>query len=294
MNGITIENTTCCGANCVMCPRTEYRHKFENMSAEIFQKIVENIEDLDLKQIDIGGYGDPLIDPLFCERVKYLKEHFPSIRLTTISTGQLLEGNVADCVAEYIDNLKISNYGISKNTFESVHRGSLNYEKVKSNIDSFLAREKRPDVIITFLILEQNEKELDEWKDYYQDKVEGIQIWYPHNYVGYKKEYNDFSNKDSIKTCGRVGDDYIIHKNGDISVCCFDFNHDLVVGNIMYDKLSDIEKTSAFKRIFEKHAHNDYAGLVCEDCDQIRDRSKCLYYSSDSTFRVGKKSQRLK
>lgn len=294
INYLTVENTSCCGANCVMCPREKYKYQFNNMSEEVFRTLVSNIEKLNIKQIDIGGYGDPLVDPYFCERVEYLKGHFPNIKLSTITTGQLLRGKIADCIAQNIDNLKISNYGAKKETYERVHRGSLDYSEIKKNIDAFLKREKRPETIIAFLILDENKEDLDEWLSANKERAEGVQVWYPHNFAGYKPEYNNFSTLDNIKTCGRIGNDFYIHENGDVSVCCFDFNHDLVVGNIMMEKLSDIEKSAFYQEILEKHSANNFNGLICKGCDQIRDRSKCLYYSSDSEFHVGEKSQRIK
>lgn len=38
-----IENTTICGANCIMCPRNKFSHKFENMPFDTFKKIIDEL-----------------------------------------------------------------------------------------------------------------------------------------------------------------------------------------------------------------------------------------------------------
>lgn len=38
-----IENTTLCGANCIMCPRDKFNYKFENMPLSTFKKIIDEL-----------------------------------------------------------------------------------------------------------------------------------------------------------------------------------------------------------------------------------------------------------
>ncbi len=297
MISVTIENTSFCGANCVMCPREQYRFPKENMEESLFEKIVKQVYEAGIRQIDIGGYGDPLTDAGLKEKLHYVKDNYPEMRVAMISTCQLLKGEMADLIADKVDDLKISNYGISAASYEAVHRGSLKYEMVHENILKFLEREKRPHVMMAYLILQGlNDSEIDEWRNYWEDKADDIQIWYPHNYAGAKSEFDNTLDYDwsETKTCGRPGKDFVFCANGDVTACCFDFNHNLLIGNIYQESFQEIMEGTKLKNISEIHEKNVFkgCGLICEHCDQILDRNEALYYSSNKGFRVGQKSQR--
>ena len=292
---VTLENTSFCGANCQMCPRGKYRYKPMHMPEDLFRKIVKETYDIGVRQLDIGGYGDPFVDPAFPNRIKWIKSIYPDMRISTISTCQLLKGELADAVAEYVDDLKISHYGYTKDTYEKVHRGSLIFEDVKENIENFLQRIKKPKITIAYLLLEDSKEEAELWKEYWIDKVDDMQIWYPHNYAGAKEEYDSITEHDwkDIHSCGRPGTDFMFCANGDVNACCFDFNHDLIIGNMYESTFKDIVDGEKLKKIVCMHRNKGFrnSGTICEKCDQIFNRDSALYFSKDMTFKVGCKSQ---
>ncbi|MDR1910965.1 MAG: SPASM domain-containing protein, partial [Helicobacteraceae bacterium] len=80
--------------------------------------------------------------------------------------------------------------------------------------------------------------------------------------------------------------------DGSVSICCFDYNRELIIGNILNDSFETIinsEKTKQIQKILssENVLNSD---LICKNCDQIRDRSDALIYTSDNNMRVGKNS----
>lgn len=292
---VAIENTNACGADCIMCPRDKFSKKIQDMPNDLFYKSVKEAYEIGIRRLDICGYGDPLIDKQFAERVKWIKLNYLDMELTTTSTCQLLSGKVADAVAEYIDYLKISNYGFRKKTFEAVHRGSLVFEDVKNNIEKFLERTSKPHVTIAFTIFEENRNEIEAWKNYWIEKVDDMQIWYPHNWGGGMEDAqcnNPIFLKNDIKTCGRPGRDILIRVDGDVCACCLDFNHDLVIGNLYEESLDSILEGERIKKIIEVHQCNKFeeSNLICSKCSLIYDRKNALYYCKDENFEVGQRS----
>ncbi|MDR1216223.1 MAG: radical SAM protein [Treponema sp.] len=181
---IKIENTTLCGASCVMCPRDEFNFHRQVMTLDCFKKLSDESYSLGVRSMIFGGFGDPLMDVHLYDRLNYVKQKYPDFQTSMITTGHLLEGKRAHIVSDYIDVIKISNYGFSKPVYESVHRGDLKYERVRSNIDAFLSLKKRSFAIMTFLDLPENHHEMSAWKEYYEPKCERIDIWKPHNWGG--------------------------------------------------------------------------------------------------------------
>lgn len=94
---------------------------------------------------------------------------------------------------------------------------------------------------MSFLILEGNKSEAESWKRHWEKRCDEIYIWLPHNWAGYGKSHTQ-QNKEKCRSCGRPGKDFVVRANGDISVCCWDFNRELIIGNIKENSFKEIYK----------------------------------------------------
>lgn len=286
-----IENTTLCGANCVMCPRTQFRHRFETMPFSTYKKIVDEICSNGCNKIGICGFGDSLCDTGLSEKLSYVKRMYPDVYLSTINTGHLLDTKNIDMVCQYFDIVKISMYGITKETYEKIHRGTLIFEQVKDNIDRFLLEAKRRGVytILTFLVMPENEHEMEAWREYYEPRCDRVDIWKPHNWGGSKR-----NDKPILNPCPRVMNcnDLQFCTDGSVTLCCFDFNRNNTIGNINEKTLREILAGERLKKIQEIHrlCMVRQSDLICKDCDQIRNRADALIYSTEKKMKVGMSS----
>ena len=294
---ITIENSTFCGAKCVMCPRDEYDKDWSHMKTDLFLNIVDQAVELNVKSLDLCGFGDTFLDPELDKKLRIIKEKYPWLIIYTSTTAHAIKGKNFDLVSKYFNTIRISNYGFSKKSYETIHGGGLKYEKVQENIHRLLdlPRTKRPYIMMSFLILPENEHEIEDWKNYWIEKVDEISIWRPHNYGGEDRiddlafKTNDRLNKINVKSCGRpFNGNPFVRTNGDISVCCFDFNQKLTVGNLKFQNLEEI--LTGYQLNHLKKIHNEKKVLecdkICNSCDQIFDRTDSLVYSNNPNRKV--------
>lgn len=285
-----IENTTACGGNCVMCPRDLFSHRIEHMSIEIYKKIIDELVEKGCRKIGIIGFGDSLCDNGLEEKLQYTRSICPDMFISTINTGHMLNEKKRVMVSKYFNMIKISMYGFTKKTYESIHRGSLIFENVKENIDSFLETRGSCYTIMTYLVMDNNKNEVEQWKDYYEPRCDRIDIWKPHNWGG------GFETSDSpiLMPCPRVlnCNDIQFCTDGTVVTCCFDFNRHDVIGNVNNSTIEEILNGGAIKRMKDIHINGLVmkSNLTCKFCDQIRDRSDALIYSSDKSMKVGKSS----
>lgn len=291
---LTVENTTYCGAKCVMCPRDEFEaeRKWQHMDFDLFTNVIDQGADLGMHSLDLCGFGDPFMDPNYEQKLAYVREKYPQVKIYTSTTAHLVTEKRLDWIAKYFDTLKISNYGLSQESYEAVHKGVVKYDETRQNIERLLEipREKRPYVILSFLILPENEHETQDWIDYWEPKADEIMVWKPHNFGG-AASIEDVSFRTSArethneqKTCGRParGNPYV-RANGDVSVCCYDFNHKLVVGQLNQKSLKDVLLDTQLAHVKDIHARGAFkdSGLLCEGCDQTFDRADALVYASN-------------
>lgn len=280
MKQITLETTNICNAKCIPCPRESYTFKKEIMDWNLFTKIINDASNYDIELIEATGFGDPLLDKLFFERCKYIKEKLPNTKIYITSTCNSMTDNIIDKVIEYVDMLKISLYGTTKETYEKVH--GINYEKSIENINNLLKKRKsKPYIIGSYLMLEENKEEKDEWIKLWEDKFNELIIWMPHNWAGLKN-YREIDSK-AITSCGRPlsGPPYI-HVDGTVSICCWDINKKLVIGNLKTQDFQQIYKSAKYGNILLRHTFEDFENILCGKCCQINNNPEVLVYSNKS------------
>ena len=109
---IMIENTNCCNARCVMCPREKLTRKPGFMEFGLFEKIMKELSSARHKPVvHLHGFGEPLLDTLLSERIKLAKTC--GIKHTYIVTNAslLFPETSRKIINAGLDAMKISFYG---------------------------------------------------------------------------------------------------------------------------------------------------------------------------------------
>ncbi len=283
---ITIEITNRCAAKCVMCPREKMIQPLEVMSEKLYEKIVRDAFNEGVKLIDLCGYGDVFLDKGVIDKVKFTKELNPECSIYTSTTGNAMGQKFFEGVLKYVDTVKYSIYGVTKEVYEPV-MGGIKFEKSMKNINDFLEfNKKRVYTIGNFIQLEETKHQKDEWIKIWEPKLDEVYVWMPHNYTD-GRNYRNIKGKKQ-ETCGRPIDGPLnIAVNGKAHVCCFDYNKLMVVGDANSMTIDEIMKSKELNTIIDKHKKNDFSGLICETCDQTVHDDTVLLYKSNQNRQVG-------
>jgi len=279
-----------------MCPRDDYDAKWQHMDTDFFKRVVDQGFELGMESLDATGFGDPFMDPEFRDKLEYLKSEYPDVRVFTSTTAHLLYAKHHDWVSRCVDTLKISHYGHSDEVYTAIHGGTVRYDKVVENLNVLLERDPkdRPYVIMQFLIFPENEHQMEDWRQYWEPKCDETLVWIPHNYGGgfQRDAFDKLQESDrEARTCGRpFNGNLFVRENGEVSMCCFDFNRQLILGDLKRESLRDVVMGERLQAIREEHAAGGEAILkgntICKDCDQIYEREDALVYASNRTRSV--------
>ena len=121
-----------------------------------------------------------------------------------------------------------------------------------------------------------------------------MEVWKPHNWVD-GKDYRKVQNE-RLKTCGRPFKGPLqVQIDGTVNMCCFDYNGQLLLGDLNKQNLREIFSSEMFKKIVKCHETGNFegSGLICENCDQRNKvKTDVMIYNSkfDVKERVGKVS----
>lgn len=291
---ITIENTNICPANCVICPRGQYASKLGIMDFNLFKKVINQVaKHTNVGMIDMGGFGEPYADRLLFERCEHIRRVLPQVKIFTSSNCALMTPDKYADTVKYIDTLKISIYGVSKDVYEQCHRGSLVFEKSLANIMGLLELDKKPYTIGLLTLSKENEQEKDDWLRFWEPQFNEVYIWLPHNFGGLK-DYRTIDRTRQV-SCGRpFNGPLYVHMDGKVSMCCLDINKKLIIGDMNTDTIPEIFRSNTFKLIKTAHKAKNFKGLLCENCCQTNYNPEVMVYASNTDRAVGKMNSNLR
>lgn len=295
-----IEISTICNYKCNFCPlnNNSFSRQHTTMSMYLFNKIIEKLrnEANQLTDVTLSGMGEPTVDPDLLDKIEVLNNSGYRVRLLT--NGSLLNEKIIRKFYEEkhrLESIRFSFHSIDRDVYKKL-TGATNfhYDLVVDNIENAIENRKRsekPKIIITSDLPTEHETCVDELVNYFRDRVDLIEVWKPHNWVDWKN-YRKHSDK-KLKTCGRPFYGPLqIQVDGTVNMCCFDFNGDLIIGDLKTQTIDEIFKSESYKRIKEAHKDQnlmDMTDLICKNCDQRnpKDSSVVIYNSKyDSIDRV--------
>ena len=82
---VRIENTNHCGYKCFFCPREELSRAKGYMSLSDLDLVLDRVDD-HRGQVDLHGFGEPLLDTLLPEKVRKVSSKWPEAKTRIIST----------------------------------------------------------------------------------------------------------------------------------------------------------------------------------------------------------------
>jgi len=157
-----VETTAKCNLYCPMCPRETRAQPKEDMTDEVFQRLVREAG-RSAEHMMLIGLGEPFMDPHIFERIEFCRRHGISTLLST--NGTFLDER---CSARILDSpleqITLSFDGAKKETFEFYRKGAK-FEKVRDNFVRFarMKRERRSQlqVVVQMVRMEGNAAEVD-------------------------------------------------------------------------------------------------------------------------------------
>ncbi len=281
---VRIETTNICNASCIMCPREKMDRLEGVMDMKLFKKIVDESKSHGATNVFLGGFGEPLTDPLLAERVRYVKQS--GMYCNFISNGSLWNKDVAHQLIEAgLDEVRFSFYGQDKQTYEIVHRG-LNYDITHSNIRNVIETRNRlgrknPVILVYFLTLDNNKNQIEAFREEWEPLADYIEIWRPHNF-GDGRDYRDRSEVRKKESCGRPKRGPLqFQYDGTLIPCCYDYGGKMILGDIHDNSIPEILRGEKYEQLRQVHEKGEFSALpYCDKCDQMLEHADALVYTN--------------
>ena len=292
---VLIEPSSCCNFRCIQCFQSikadnYFTQNRMNMSLENFDKIIKQLKDWDgpkIKVLKLSLYGEPLINPDFCEMLRIAHESNIAERIETTTNASLLTREVAEKMVKYqLDYARVSIYAAEQHRHEEVTGTKIDIKKIHKNLEVLQEIKKNRNSEKPFVspkMLDAYSEENKRFVQMYQDVANEVYIDKPHSWIKvddaeFLKDYykEDLKNAvDDLKqnstqrtACPMPFTTMAVRSNGDVAPCCVDFIGGTNLGNMNTNSLKEIWNSNEWfefqKMQLENRKNENYS---CARCD---------------------------
>lgn len=291
---VAIETTAHCNARCPFCPLfgpgAAMTRPRGIMDMVLFEKILAELHHHgeDVQTIFFNVEGEPLVDPLFAERLERVHHHGLGRKVMMQTNAQFLgEKNARAILAADVGQITVGFDGATRETYER-HRVNCNYDRVLDNLRTFIRLRNElggnTRVAIQYVRTPHNAHEVDAaiamWstilepgRDCFFDTTSRNWATTAIDRSGWVIETVDALGEERVP-CPMLADSLNVMYDGRVPVCCWDYNVDMVpggIGDARTHTLEEIWSGAALAAVRRKHAGLDFAELPrCAQCTLSR------------------------
>ncbi len=294
----SIEINNVCNLRCQFCPYQYMTRKKEFMSFVTFKKIIDEIKET-TNFIFLHNFGEPLLHPQLVRFINYASSKGIKVGLSTNCTRLTAEKSIALLKSKlYLIILCVD--GATKKTYEMLRKGG-NYEKVMNNVDNFLNYRNRlgkiKRVYVQIIQVKENKNEIKKFMKHWENKYPdvGISIKPFDTFGGKIKMKSSLTIADSLKhkqryPCKWLWDMTVILSNGDVALCCRDYDGKIIIGNVKKNTLKKIWNSLAIRKERQHQINGRFDNGLCNNCPEwIGNESNALYPFSRTFIKDTKK-----
>lgn len=283
---LMIEPTNICNLKCPLCPSGNGSLKRARglMPLAMFQDIVDQVASR-IGMLILWNQGESFLNPEFYAMLEYAA----SQKLYTLSsTNASLELDHERIVNSGLSRIIISMDGISEATYNSYRRGG-NYQQVLANMQALMQAKRKlksrtPIVVWQFIIMKHNEHEISEVRETARelgiDKLEfkTVQIYnqddlkyLPQNHK--LSRYQASSETIELKTkllnrCRRLWTQPVINWDGEFSICCYDKDLSIPIGNIRAHSFAELWQGKSMQAMRQAILQDRAVFDICRNCGE--------------------------
>lgn len=284
---IDVELTNMCNFKCRFCPTgTKSMQRIKGyMPSDVIDALVENVERFHIQGVRLIRWGEPTLHPKYLEIIKRLKNVQGGTPVHINTNGSLLdEEQIQQMLDIKLDSIKFSFQGADEGTYNEMRQGG-DYQRLLEIVrQMYRMRANLPYPYIqisTTLTGETAEQiknfknDIEDYCDYYNVgytklkhlNVDDMQIESKEKEKIRQLQEREKINRTYSPVCVEAFDKLSINWNGDVTLCCSDYDNFMIIGNIL-----DMD----LHQLFNSRAANQYRDMIIQkQMGRIKCCSEC-------------------
>jgi len=266
---VAAETTNLCNARCVMCPYPGMKRTKGFMAMPLYRKIVDECALHPGIELRLSGFGEPLLDPDLCARIRYAKERgIGKVQLTT-NASLLDEEKARGLIDSGLDEIMLSVDGYDEPSYARVRVG-LDFGTVREDALRLVmvrGQGKTPRIIASLILFPEHIAHRRAMIEAWRGCADLFLIKPPEDWAGeVPQSGGDAVVADPHIPCPYLWTQFLIAWDGTVGLCCRDFcNIRVPVGNVAGEGIADVWHGKTLAAIRERDARGRTIE-VCRGC----------------------------
>lgn len=274
---LEIETTNLCQLACPFCPHHIMERKKGIMTWDVLKKTIEEASGK-AKTCYMHQIGEPLIHPDQVDMIEYV--HDAGIRVSISTNAMLLGPYMTKRLFDSgLDELTLAVDSLKPEVYAKL-RVKGDFKRVIQNIDNCLiyaqTRAKCPVIEVQVIVTKANVSEIPAFKAKYEPMLAAIgngswlRIKQFSTFAGRVPDLSPEPSAPLRFTCKKLWTHIGIQWNGDLSLCCRDYNSEMIVGNIMKQTIDEVWNSDDYNKLRQHHRNENWSAddrlKMCSTC----------------------------
>jgi len=271
-----VETTAKCNIYCPMCPRETHKQPKEDMTSEVFERLVAGAKRTG-EHMMLIGLGEPFLDPKIFDRIEHCEKHGIATLLST--NGTLLDEKMSERLLNApLQHITLSFDGATKESYEYYRKGAR-FEKVRDNFVRFCrmkhARGSKMQIVVQMVRMPLNAHEVDDFRRFWSgiEGVDQVRIKEDEtNLVQPEPQRESAGKAMAARPCHYLwrGAMYV-KQDGRVFPCCQSYNLDgAPAGDLRQQSLEQIFNSDEMVRLRRLHGQGRATEIdMCARCSTV-------------------------
>ena len=285
---VRIEPANVCNLSCSFCPTgdkallKQFGRRPAIMDYGLFEKTIRDIREMGgVRKIYLYKDGEPLLHPRLGEMIRLAKSSGAASEIWTTTNGIFLENAKSlELVDAGLDLMRISVYGVSPENYRRISGADVDYEALVQKISFLFHHKKKMHVHVKLLDWglsgEEKEKFMRDFRGVSDSiHIDGMMGWSRSGLKDFTMGTHPTRSPDGLmltpkEVCPFPFYTLTVNSDGSVSVCCADWSHGTVVGDLGRESLSEIWAGSRLAEFRKMHLRKERRRHpVCGYCQYL-------------------------
>lgn len=255
---LLVDPSSLCNLRCKFCPTgnpglIRQTGRFQgNFDFNLFKKIIDDLREFEkpIKVLRLYKEGEPLINPHFCDMIKYARDSKRVLRVDTTTNGVLLNPKLNRQIIDAgLTQINISVNGVSAEQVYKFTNVKIDFENFCDNLRDLY--ENKGDCVIYIKSIKENLSPDEQAKffDIFGDMADRIYLenlspaWPEFEFDGLEMKFTSGHYGQPIihrQVCPYIFYIMVINSDGKTSLCIGDWKHQLDYGDTRNQSVKDI------------------------------------------------------
>ena len=283
-----IETVLGCDLKCLECAygSNDIERPNRLMKFDEFEIIANKIKPYS-EYIYLHCWGEPMLNPDIYKMIQFAGE----FAKTNISTNckSLNKEKIEKLIMSGVSDLLVSIDGVTQKIYESYRVGgdiSHVYRCLEEMVYYNNKYGGKVNIIPQFCVFKHNEHEMTEFtkkceslglkpcfRSAYLRNKSSLQL--PKNELYHRKSYSNIHSLTSeMKNCCNFYNTFLIFADGQVPLCCYDYNGEYNFGNLITDSFLDIWDSSNYSKLRQNAINGNIPKFCVNNCLQYTIKNK--------------------